>query len=153
MSSLGIEPTLRYGARRGLIAVLAAAMLTAGCSSVVIERFGLSDISAQRDDIAADLPPAQRREHERLVSAYGGVYRAPKFEALINQTVERLVAASERPDLKYRVVILNSPAINEQFGAQGLQPIPTTPEAFAKRLREEIRKWGPVVKASGAKPE
>jgi len=112
MSSLGIEPTFRYGARRGLIAVLVAALLTAGCSSVVIERFGLSDVSAQRDDIAADLPPAQRREHERLVSAYGGVYRAPKFEALINQTVERLVAASERPDLKYRVVILNSPAIN-----------------------------------------
>ena len=112
MSFLGIEPTLRYGARRGLIAVLAAALLTAGCSSVVIERFGLSDVSAQRDDIAADLPPAQRREHERLVAAYGGVYRAPKLEALINQTIERLVAASERTDLKYRVVILNSQAIN-----------------------------------------
>ena len=112
MSFLGIEPMLRYGARRGLIAVLAAALLAAGCSSVVIERFGLSDVSAQHDDIAADLPPAQRREHERLVAAYGGVYRAPKLEALINQTIERLVAASERPDLKYRVVILNSQAIN-----------------------------------------
>ncbi len=112
MSSLGIEQTFRYGARRGLFAVLAAAMLTVGCSNVVLERFGLSDVSAQRDDIAADLPPAQRREHERLVAAYGGVYRAPKLEALIIQTVERLVAASERPDLNYRVVILNSPAIN-----------------------------------------
>jgi len=49
--------------------------------------------------------------------------------------------------------ILDTPAIREQFGAQGLQPIPTSPEAFGKRLREEIRKWGPVVKASGAKPE
>jgi len=49
--------------------------------------------------------------------------------------------------------ILDTPAIKEQFGAQGLQPIPTSPEAFGKRLREEIRKWGPVVKASGAKPE
>ena len=44
-------------------------------------------------------------------------------------------------------------AVQEQFGSQGLQPIPTSPEAFGKRLREEIRKWGPVVKASGAKPE
>lgn len=49
--------------------------------------------------------------------------------------------------------ILDSPALKEQFGVQGLQPIPTSPEAFGKRLREEIRKWGPVVKASGAKPE
>jgi tripartite-type tricarboxylate transporter receptor subunit TctC len=49
--------------------------------------------------------------------------------------------------------ILDTPAIKEQFSAQGLQPIPTSPEAFGKRLREEIRKWGPVVKASGAKPE
>ncbi len=49
--------------------------------------------------------------------------------------------------------ILDAPATKEQFGAQGLQPIPTSPEAFGKRLREEIRKWGPVVKASGAKPE
>ncbi len=49
--------------------------------------------------------------------------------------------------------ILDTPTIKEQFGTQGLQPIPTSPEAFGKRLREEIRKWGPVVKASGAKPE
>ena len=49
--------------------------------------------------------------------------------------------------------ILDTPAIKEQFGAQGLQPIPTSPETFGKRLREEIRKWGPVVRASGAKPE
>jgi tripartite-type tricarboxylate transporter receptor subunit TctC len=49
--------------------------------------------------------------------------------------------------------ILNSAAVNEQFDAQGLQAIPTSPEAFGKRLREEIRKWGVVVKASGVKPE
>ncbi len=31
---------------------------------------------------------------------------------MIEKTVERLVAASERPDLKYQVIILNSPSIN-----------------------------------------
>ena len=51
------------------------------------------------------------------------------------------------------VRILDSASIRESFGTQGLQPIPTSPEAFGKRVREEIRKWGPVVKASGAKPE
>jgi tripartite-type tricarboxylate transporter receptor subunit TctC len=49
--------------------------------------------------------------------------------------------------------ILGDAVIREQFDAQGLQAIPTSPETFGKRLREEIRKWGPVVKASGARPE
>jgi tripartite-type tricarboxylate transporter receptor subunit TctC len=51
------------------------------------------------------------------------------------------------------VAILESPAVKEQFAAQGLQAIPVSPQAFDQRVREEIRKWGPVVKASGAKPE
>jgi len=49
--------------------------------------------------------------------------------------------------------ILNSAAVRDPFDSQGLQAIPTSPEAFGKRLREEIKMWGPVVKASGAKPE
>ena len=51
------------------------------------------------------------------------------------------------------VAILESAAVKDQFAAQGLQAIPVSPAAFGKRVREEIRKWGPVVKASGAKPE
>ena len=43
--------------------------------------------------------------------------------------------------------------MKEQLAAQGLEPIPTTPEAFEKQLRIEIEKWGKVVKATGAKPE
>jgi len=99
--------------RRALLAAsLAAALGTASCSSLDSERIGLSEAPATRDDIAADLPADQRREHQRLVSSYGGIYRAEALEALIAQTVERLVAASERTGLKYRVVLLNSPAIN-----------------------------------------
>jgi tripartite-type tricarboxylate transporter receptor subunit TctC len=51
------------------------------------------------------------------------------------------------------VSILESGAVKEQFAAQGLNAIPVSPSAFDKRVREEIRKWGPVVRASGAKPE
>src|SRR5207237_4305505 len=35
-----------------------------------------------------------------------------RLEALITQTVDKLVGASERPNLRYKVTILNSPAIN-----------------------------------------
>src|SRR5665213_1957584 len=56
--------------------------------------------------------PAAEREHERILSTYGGAYDDPKLEALIGQTVDRLVAASDRPDQGYKVTILNSGAVN-----------------------------------------
>lgn len=84
----------------------------ASCSTVSLDQFGFGGRSQASDPVAQSLPPAQRKEHERLVSTYGGIYRAPALEALIEQTVERLNAASEKPDLNYRVTILNSPAIN-----------------------------------------
>jgi predicted Zn-dependent protease len=56
--------------------------------------------------------PAAEREHERILSSYGGSYDDPKLEALIGQTVDRLVAASDRPDQAYKVTILNSGAVN-----------------------------------------
>jgi predicted Zn-dependent protease len=55
--------------------------------------------------------PAQR-EHQRILAAYGGSYASPRLEVLIAQTVERLIAVSDRPDLRYKVTILNSPTVN-----------------------------------------
>src|SRR5579863_7895873 len=59
-----------------------------------------------------NMSPAVLREHQRILAAYGGVYNDPKLQAMIEQTVERLVAASDRPDLHYRVTMLNSQSIN-----------------------------------------
>jgi predicted Zn-dependent protease len=56
--------------------------------------------------------PASEREHERILSSYGGTNDDPKLEALIGKTVDRLVAASDRPDQPYKVTILNSGAVN-----------------------------------------
>ncbi len=56
--------------------------------------------------------PAAEREHERILSSYGGAYDDPKLEALIGKVVDRLVAASEHPDQAYKVTILNSGAVN-----------------------------------------
>jgi predicted Zn-dependent protease len=56
--------------------------------------------------------PATEREHERILSSYGGTYDDPKLEALIGKVVDRLVAASEHPDQAYKVTILNSGAVN-----------------------------------------
>jgi len=88
------------------------ALVLASCSTISLDNLGFGDLRRDPDAVADSLPPAQRKEHERLVSTYGGIYRAPALQALTEQTIERLIAASEKPDLKYRVTILNSPAIN-----------------------------------------
>ena len=60
----------------------------------------------------SDMSPAVLREHQRILAAYGGVYNDPRLQGMVEQTVERLVAASERPDLHYKVTMLNSQSIN-----------------------------------------
>jgi predicted Zn-dependent protease len=56
--------------------------------------------------------PATEKEHERILAAYGGAYDDPRLESLITKVVDRLVAASDRPDQAYKVTILNSGAVN-----------------------------------------
>jgi predicted Zn-dependent protease len=51
-------------------------------------------------------------EHSRIVAAYGGVFHDAKVEQMLVPVVSRIVAASDRPDIAYRITILNSPAIN-----------------------------------------
>jgi predicted Zn-dependent protease len=57
-------------------------------------------------------PPQELREHQRVLAAYGGAYEDPKLQAVLTRVVNRLVAASERPEVTYKVTILNSPAVN-----------------------------------------
>jgi predicted Zn-dependent protease len=56
--------------------------------------------------------PASEKEHERILASYGGMYDDPRLEAIVTRTVDRLVAASDRPDQAYKVTILNSGAVN-----------------------------------------
>ncbi len=60
----------------------------------------------------AEMTSAAQRENQRILGSYGGVYQNPRLQHMIDTLVARLVAASERPDIKYQVTILNSPAIN-----------------------------------------
>jgi predicted Zn-dependent protease len=68
--------------------------------------------TAQTPEAEADMPPAVLQEHQRILAAYGGVYDDPQLQGVVQQLVERLVAASDRPDLHYRVTILNSETVN-----------------------------------------
>ena len=46
-----------------------------------------------------------------------------------------------------------SPAVAEQFAAQGLEPASSSSKDFGAYLKSEVAKWGRVIKASGATPE
>jgi predicted Zn-dependent protease len=57
-------------------------------------------------------PTAEQRENARILATYSGVYDDAKVHAMVTQLVDRLVAASETPEQKFEVTILNSPAVN-----------------------------------------
>ncbi len=94
---------------RLLAALVLCSGLLGGCSTFVPSE---SQIGSATSVKQTEMSPANLREHQRILAAYGGEYESPRLEALLAQTVDKLVAASERPDLKYQVVVLNSPAIN-----------------------------------------
>ena len=48
---------------------------------------------------------------------------------------------------------VGTPAVTEQFVAQGLEPAASSPHEFGAYLRSEVAKWGKVIRASGATPE
>jgi predicted Zn-dependent protease len=99
-------------ARRRVGLMAAAALLLAGCaSSGIIEKQAAAPASPKPAAVA-EMEPAVQREHERILAAYNGAYEDPRIEAMVSQTVEKLVAASERPDLHYRITLLNSPVVN-----------------------------------------
>jgi predicted Zn-dependent protease len=58
------------------------------------------------------LDAASAREHQRLVAAFGGEYRAPQAQTLLNDIIGRLSQATERPSERYQVTVLNSPVVN-----------------------------------------
>jgi tripartite-type tricarboxylate transporter receptor subunit TctC len=51
------------------------------------------------------------------------------------------------------VAVLTSAELKKQFDSQNAVPSPTTPQEFAAFVQAEQAKWGPVVRATGAKLE
>lgn len=102
-------------ARRSRVLAFASAcalLLLSGCADT--HRFEVAKPAQPQAKPArtAAPSPAAEREHERILASYGGAYDDPRLESLITKTVNRLVAVSERPDLTYKVTILNSGAVN-----------------------------------------
>jgi predicted Zn-dependent protease len=97
-----------------IVGLIAAAL--GGCTD--ISRFEFPAFTSPKAKTAAQASaqpapsPAVDREHQRILASYGGSYDDPKLIALIDKIVDRLVSVSDRPELSYKVTILNSGAVN-----------------------------------------
>jgi tripartite-type tricarboxylate transporter receptor subunit TctC len=57
------------------------------------------------------------------------------------------LAQGDYPSRPIRLVVTVPPGAQ----AQGAEPMPGTPQAFASFMQEEMAKWAPVVKQAGVK--
>ena len=93
-------------------ALLCVALTLSSCGNLGKLETAAPTVPAPKPSRTVAQTPASEREHERILASYGGAYDDPKLATLIGKTVDRLVAASDRPEQAYRVTILNSGAVN-----------------------------------------
>jgi tripartite-type tricarboxylate transporter receptor subunit TctC len=51
------------------------------------------------------------------------------------------------------VALLDNADVRQRYIAQGMDPLPSTIDAFAAKLRSETDKWTKVIRATGARVE
>ena len=98
--------------------------------------------SAERSALMPDVPTL--REQGQALEAFNwyGIIVAAKTPP---ETIARLREGLHKA--------LNDPNLKEKLVSRGADPIPGSTEQFASFLRDEIAKWGRIVKASGAKAD
>lgn len=101
----------------------------------------LAAISPARLPVAPDAPTMIELGYPKVAASiwYGMMVPAGTPKALITKLNAESNKALALPDVK------------ERLAAAGIDTAGGTPEQFAKFIGDELAKWGPVVKASGAK--
>jgi tripartite-type tricarboxylate transporter receptor subunit TctC len=115
-------PSLIQHVRSGKLRVLAAA-------------------SPQRNRLLPEVPTFAELGHPKVAVSlwYGVLAPAGTPASAIQKLNGELVRALESTDVR------------ERLQAQGAEPMPGSPEAFASFMQEEMAKWAPVVKQAGVK--
>jgi tripartite-type tricarboxylate transporter receptor subunit TctC len=101
----------------------------------------LAAASAQRNRLLPEAPTFAELGHPKVqVSLWYGLLAPAGTPAAVVQRLNREV-----------VKALEAAEVRERLQAQGAEPMPGSPEAFASFMREEMAKWAPVVKQAGVK--
>jgi tripartite-type tricarboxylate transporter receptor subunit TctC len=101
----------------------------------------LAAASAERNRLLPEVPTFGELGYPKVaVSLWYGLLAPAGTAKPIVEKLNREVAKA-----------LGSPDVREKLLAQGAEPMPGTPEAFASFMQEEMAKWAPVVKQAGVK--
>lgn len=64
-------------------------------------------------------------------------------------TPKEVVARLNREIVK----VMNTPDVREKFSQQGVDPTSSTPDEFTQMIRDEVMRWGKVIRSAGIKLE
>ena len=129
-----------------LAAIVLPGLLLVGClgdQSPILQASNSSE-----GEIAPRINTVQRasdQEHQRLLTAFGGEYRAPRARAALDEVVQRLAKAGEGQIGHYEITILNSPVVNafalpngRLYVTRGLLALANDTSEIASVLAHEI---------------
>ncbi|UYN98467.1 MAG: M48 family metalloprotease [Devosia sp.] len=112
MSALPGKKALRIGIIAASLIALAACSSMTG-SNISVGRTG--DNPAPKvvpEGTSPDDAVIGRREHPRIIAAYGGVYEDRQAEIMVARIVGRLLAAANQPNAQFQVTILDTSEVN-----------------------------------------
>ncbi len=98
--------------------------------------------SAKRLPAFPDIPAISEVVPGFESNAWFGVFGPAKLPAEVTRVLNNAVAKA-----------VNSPELKKRLELEGAVPVGNSPAEFAAFVREDIKRWAPVVKYSGAKPE
>lgn len=103
----------------------------------------LATAAPRRDAQLPDVPTMKEAGIEGVeVAVWYGVFAPAKTPPeIVQQVSQGIQKATRDPEVRRRMV------------EQGADPVGSTPEEFAKLLREEVARWAEVVKVSGARAD
>ena len=50
--------------------------------------------------------------HPKIIKEYGGVYNNPAVKAYVEEIMGRIAKSSDKPDMRYRITVLDTPMVN-----------------------------------------
>lgn len=81
-------------------------------SSISVRKTGENPAPVVVQDNDTSEEAIGRREHPRIVAAYGGIYSDRQAEIMVARIVGRLLAAANQPNAQFQVTILDTSEVN-----------------------------------------